>query len=529
MPDFLSRIFDQIKNGSQGLSTPQKISLMIAVAAVLTAIIVTSIWSKKPHFQLVYSGVGSENMSEIASAIDERKIPYKLSADGMSISVPSDRVPEVRLMIAGEGLAATGGAGFELFDDKNIGMTDFMQKLNFQRALQGELARTISQLSEVENARVHIVMQKESLFRDKEESASASVVVRLKRGKGLSPSQIEGVVQLVASAVEGMEPEKVTVVDSRGNVLTRSGRGGMSDSVSSNLEMQRAFEKELEHKITPMIEKAAGKGKSVVRVSAVMDFEKSEKMEEIFDPDRVVVRSEQRLEESSSDSDGRAGGVPGVTSNLQGRTGEGGSESSNTSKKSETINYEITRITKKTIAPVGKLLKLSVAVMIDGTYEESEEGGRKYIPRSAEELKTYENLVKNVVGFDGERGDRIEVSSMPFEVISEGIEGEGLLANKGDAFWIAIARNASIAVLGLIFFFFVLRPLVKWLVSVPGNGPLMEGGLMTVGEMEAELAGGGEKGLSESREGAVKGAQVDADLVHGVVKGWMEEQREGNG
>ncbi len=500
---------------------------MVAVAAVLAGIMLAALWSKKPQYKLIYSGVSGEDVAEVVSILEEKKVPYRLSTDGMSVSVPLEKMQEARLLVAGEGILAGGGSGFEIFDDKKIGMTEFMQKLNYQRALQGELARTISRLSEVESARVHIVMPKESLFEDRREEASASVVIKLKRGRILSQSQISGITQLVANAVEGLEAERVTIVDSRGNILSKGETGGAAEAVLSNHEIQRAFEMEMEKKVLSMLERAVGKGKSIVKVSAVMDFEQSEKVEEIFDPDRVVVRSEQRTQESRSDSEGLPEGVPGVASNL----GEGGRGEtpglSSSNKKSETINYEITRVTKKTVSPMGKVQRISVAVLIDGNYETADNGERRYVPRSPEELKTFENLVKRVVGFDSERGDRLEIASVPFEEVGPEVVAAAVSFGDKYGFWISIARNVSIAVAGLLFFLLVLRPLVKWLVTPVESGPLLEGGT-TAAEMEHALL---EQRRTEERtrtmESIITTARNEPEVVYNVVRGWLAEDRGG--
>lgn len=524
MANMVNEVFTQIKDLSKNLSASQKVSIMIAVAAVMAVIMVSSIWSNKPQFQIAYSGSTGEDVSAVVNAINGKKIPYRLSIDGMSVSVPSDKIQEVKLLISSQGISAGGGAGFELFDKKNIGMTSFMQRINYQRALQGELARTITQLKEVEHARVHIVMAKESLFAEKEESASASVVVKFKRGRILSQSQINGIAQLVSNGVEGLEIDGVSVIDSSGNVLTRGVKSGLSGVVSNNMELQRSFERGLERKITPMLDKGVGIGNSVVRVSAVMDFEQSEQVEEIFDPDRVVIRSEQRSEENLVDSEGISGGVPGVTSNLGEGGAGGGSASSNASKTSETINYEITKITKKTVAPIGQIKKLSVAVLLNGSYEVTEDGKKTFIPRTDEEIKIYENLVMKVVGFNAQRGDQLEVSSVPFDTTFDASQASVETEGRGNEFWISIARNASIAVVGILFFLLILRPLVKWLVTPVENTMLMEGGPKTVKEMEGEMAAKATYNENGStRDNVMAAAKNEPELVHNVVKGWIDE------
>lgn len=524
MANVLFEVSSQAKELSQALSAPQKISLMIVASALMGGIILAGIWSKTPSYKPLYSGISGENVAEVVALLEDEKIPYKLSSDGTGISVPSEKIANVRLILAGDGALMGGGAGFELFDGKNIGMTEFMQKLNYQRALQGELARTISQLSEVEQARVHIVMPKESLFKEKEEEASASVVIKLKRGKILKQSQINGISELVANAVEGMEIEGVAVIDSRGNVLTSGRKDGISYGASNNIEIQQAFEKEMEKKVTSMLDKAVGRGNSIVRVSAVMDFEQSEKVEEIFDPDSVVVRSEQRSVESYADSEGVSGGTPGVKANIL-SGGDESAASSNSSKKNETINYEVSRTTKTTVSPLGTLESLSVAVLIDGTYETAEGGEAKYIPRSEDELKTYETLLKRVVGFNAERGDKLEVVSVPFETV--GAEAEtALFEATGDSkqFWISIAKNISFALIALFFFIFVLRPLVKWVVTPVEGGLLLEGGPKTVREMEAALAGA--EGSAEKElqiDNSLNNAKSNPEIVHTVIRGWIQD------
>jgi flagellar M-ring protein FliF len=540
MANVLFEVSSQAKEVSQALSAPQKISLMIVVSALMGGIILAGIWSKTPSYKPIYSGISGENVAEVVALLENEKIPYKLSSDGTGISVPSEKVAAVRLMMSGDGVLMGGGAGFELFDGKNIGMTEFMQKLNYQRALQGELARTISQLTEVEQARVHIVMPKESLFKEKEAEASASVVVKLKRGKMLRQSQVNGISELVANAVEGMETEGVSVIDSKGNVLTSGRKDGISYGASNNIEIQQAFEKEMQKKVTSMLDKAVGRGKSIVRVSAVMDFERSEKVEELFDPDSVVVRSEQRSVESYNDTEGVPRGTPGVKANILSGGEEAAAASSNSSKKNETINYEVSRTTKTTVSPLGELKSLSVAVLIDGTYETAEGGETKYIPRSEGELKTYETLLKRVVGFNVERGDELEVASVPFETVEGGAE-MALFEATGDSkqFWISIAKNISFVLVALIFFIFVIRPLVKWVVTPVEGGLLLEGAPKTVREMEAALAGGGgaaeremEAALAGGERSAEKELQIDnslssaksnPDIVHSVIRGWIED------
>ena len=280
----------------------------------------------------------------------------------------------------------------------------------------------------------------------------------------------------------------------------------------------------MEKKVTSMLDKAIGRGKSIVRVSAAMDFEQSEKVEETFDPDSVVVRSEQRSVENYADSEGTPGGTPGVKANIL-SGGDEASASSNSNKKNETINYEVSRTTKKTVSPMGALKSLSVAVLLDGTYETVEGEEPKYMARSKEELKTYETLLKRVVGFNEERGDKLEVASVPFELV-KGEAETVLFKDSGDRnrFWISIAKNVSFALIALLFFVFVFRPLIKWIVAPVEGGLLLEGGPKTVREMEAALAGDTGSGKKELHiDSSLSNAKSNPDMVHSVIKGWIED------
>lgn len=529
MPNFIARIFAQLRELFQSLSISQKISVLIAVSAVIAITMVTAIWSKKPHYQMLYSRLAGEAMSDVVASLDTKRIPYRLSADGMNISVPSDMVQEAKLFVAGEGVLMNGAAGFEIFDGQKLGMTEFMQKLNYQRAIQGELARTISQLKEVESARVHIVMPKKTLFEESSRKATASVVVKLKRGRFLSSSQTNGIVQLVANAVEAMSPANISVIDSDGNVLTKGSKGDVSQTASNNLELQHTFENKLEQKVTSMLDKVLGSDKSIVRVSAVMDFEQSEKFEEIFDPDRVVIRSEQHSVETQANSEGQPGGVPGVASNLLETSAGSSTATFRGSNTNDTINYEITRSTIKSISPSGELRRLSVAVLIDGTYETDGDGNRKYIPRSDEDLAVYTRLIRNVVGLNAERGDHLEVASVPFDS-----DKDVVVLDLPQPFlekyqpYISLAKsvvgNLSVALIAILFLLLVLRPLVKWLVKPVETNLLTEGGGKTVTEMEANLLESNEKSETVLRkESIVTAAKGNTDMVQNVIKGWVEE------
>jgi flagellar M-ring protein FliF len=432
---------------------------VFSIAAFALLIFATNRVDYKPLF----TNLTMEDAGEIVKKLKDQKIPYRISDDGKAILVPSEKVYDLRLSMASEGLPQGGGIGFEIFDRKNFGMTEFVQKLNYQRALQGELSRTISQIAGVEQARIHLVIPEKSLFKDNEKPPTASVVLRMKTNRILRDNEVQGIVHLVASSVEGMDPEHVTVLDQRGKVLSHLDGGDPTTRMTGTmLETQRGYEKSTEERLQSLLEKALGSEKSAARVSATFDFKQVEKYEEKYDPETAAVRSEQRSEEKSGVSAG-SGGVPGVQSNL-GRTAAGaGGTTSGGSRTDETINYEISKQTARVIEPVGTLAKLSVAVMIDGRYEGTGEA-RKYVPRTPEEIQQIDSLIKSAVGFNAERGDQVTVVNIPFQGVVEEPPVEPIPLWE-TPFFMSLLKNVLIAIGFLALIFLVIRPLVAALKS----------------------------------------------------------------
>lgn len=439
---------------------PPKRWVVAGVAAIsIAAFALLIMVANKTDYKPLFTNLTIEDAGEIVGKLKEQKIPYQLSNDGRIILVPSDKVYDLRLSLASDGLPQGGGVGFEIFDRKNFGMTEFVQKLNYQRALQGELARTISQISGVEQTRIHLAIPEKSLFSEGEKPPTASVVLKMKGNRALRESEVQGIVHLVASSIEGMDTEHVTVIDSRGKVLSK-GDGGIdtaSRMTSAMLENQKNYEKNAEERLQSLLDKALGSGRSAARVSAAFDFKQVEKYEEKYDPESAAVRSEQRSEEKSGLANA-ASGVPGVQTNL-GRTAPGSASANGSGSKSdETLNYEISRQTARIIEPVGNLSKISVAVMVDGKYDGTG-AGKKYVPRSQEEIQQLESLVKGAVGFNPQRGDQVTVINIPFEGAEE-------VPVEQPAWWespyfFSLLKNVLIGLGFLALIFLVIRPLLK--------------------------------------------------------------------
>lgn len=527
MPEGLRRLIEPF----MALSPNKR--MLIAGVAVLSAVAFAALImvANRTEYRPLFTNLTPEDAGEIVTKMKESKTPYQITADGKGILVPADKVYDLRLTLASEGLPQGGGIGFEIFDRKNFGMTEFVQKLNYQRALQGELSRTIAQLTGVEQARVHLVIPEKSLFKDNEKPATASIVLKMKSNRALRDSEVQGVVHLVSSSIEGMDPEHVTVLDSRGKILTKGGSSDPTSRMTSAMqETQRAYEKNVEDRIQTLLDRIVGGGKSVARVTAAFDFKQVERLEEKFDPESIAVRSEQRTEEKGA-STNAAAGVPGVQTNLGRNAATVGGTTGGGSKNDETLNYEVSRSTAKIIEPVGALSKISVAVLVDGKYEapaavkEGQAAKAKYVPRSPDELQKIETLVKSAVGFNPERGDQLSVQNIPFQDTGEAGAVE-TATWWNNPFFISLSKNLMIGVGFLALIMFVIRPLLASLktgsrpATLESFEPLGEAGEQLTAKERAQIA----TQMAE-QQSLVEQAKKDPYQVAQILQNWVGEDK----
>ncbi len=526
----VASILETAKKNFQQLTSMQRMGVLALLALGIAAIPVLMLIGREPDMTVLFSNLEDADVQAITGRLEAQQVPFSMVGNGNTILVPNDRVHELRLQMAGEGLPEASGVGFEIFDRTSLGVGEFAQKVNYRRALQGELARTIGQMPGVQRARVHIVIPERRLFSNDREPARAAVVVTPKRGGTLSPAQVEGVVHLVASSVEGLDPSQVTVVDSRGEVLSRPEQEGQVELSGSQLELQRALETDFERRVQTMLDQVLGLDKSVVRVSAALDFRQVEVTEEQFDPETQVVRSEQRSQEKVKGNDGPSG-VPGTRSNVPNEESPEGSNGTKEAKrKSETINYEVNRKVSKVVEPSGTIKRLSVAVFVDGTYkevvdEESGETTSTYVPRSEEEMGKLAESIKKAVGFSEERGDQIEVVNYPFEsaLLDAGEQSTITVMEDFLITWGGYLKPLVFLLLGLSVLLFVVRPLVKQLVAppVPASATALPQGLpATVGELEAQ-----EEVLSPEQQ-AVQLAIQNPQAAAFVIREWIKSENE---
>ncbi len=428
MPEWLSNMLDQFKE----LPPARQVTLVATAAGSLAFFLWLASGTQESDYRLLYRGLEDAEIATVTEALTTERVDWRLEEGGSAIYVPAAMIHEARIRVAARGLPSGTSPGFEIFDRGSFGVTDFVQKVNYRRALQGELARSVEEVDAVERARVQIAVPERSVFvRKEQKEASASVVVQLRPGRDLDDGQVDSIVHLVASSVDGLRTDRVTLVDDRGRLLSPHGGGGGRRGSSAGLARQAKLEGQLEQQIESILERTVGIGRVEARVAAELDWTQRESTEEAFDPDSQVARSEQRTTDAANETAPQNGGVVGVVANTPegGAAGDAQARQTNSSRSSETLNYEISKVVRPQVDPVGAIKRLSIAVLVDGqpaTAEESGEGAPGWKPWSDEQLEEFERLAALAVGFDRERGDQISVVNAPFETIALP-EDEGLL------------------------------------------------------------------------------------------------------
>lgn len=433
---------------------------------------------------LLYGDLDIKDSNQIIAKLDSANVPYELRANGTRILVPSDKALRMRMSLAQEGLPRGGSVGYEIFDrSEAMGSSSFVQNINRLRALEGELARTIGSMRQVRNARIHLVMPKRQLFARDKQMASASIVIQTYRGVRLSGSQVLAIQHLVAAAVPGLKPERITIVDGRGNLLARGTKEGATPQMMARNsdDMRRAYENLLARKIETIIGRSIGSRKVRAQVTAAMDFDRITIASEDYDPDRRVVRSIQTIEEKTVETNSTGNKAVTAGSNLR-RTGaqanEAGKGSTRESTKTrERVNYEITKTVRNEVRISGTVKRLSVAVLVDGTYSIPAAGSNPaagstvaspvYKPRSKEDIAQITALVRSAIGFDEKRGDVVKIVNMRFSdgAPSTAIEESGPLLGLTKDDYMRGAEIAVLAILALLVMMIVIRPLMRRLLD----------------------------------------------------------------
>jgi flagellar M-ring protein FliF len=449
-----------------GLSAQKKILIGVIGLLIAAAGSVVMIVANQDPYQLLYADLHAEDSRAITKKLGEQGIPYKVTEDQTTITVPSSRVASARMELAKAGLPGQEVVGFEKFDGSTLGMSTYVQRIQYLRAVQGELTRSIERLSSVKRARVHISVPPKKTFLEEEDPPKASVVLELKSGQKPSKQEVNGIAHLVASAVEGLKVHEVTIVDNSGNFLHRPDDGSAQGLSSTLLEMQRSIENDYEKRIEDILTPIVGLDKIRAKVTAEIDPSRTNTTEETYDPEKAVARTTMKNNEVTQGSRPNPIGIPGSRSNLPGTevTNPGIPMANSTSEKNlQNTNFAIPKKTQTTDKPSGNIKRLTVAVVVDGYYNKGAQPGETFAPRSDEELKRLQELVANAVGYDAQRRDSITVSSLPFkvtdltpadEVAPTALNTQELMRNG--------LKNGLIAMVILLFFFMVVRPFLRW-------------------------------------------------------------------
>lgn len=510
-------MIQQIYQVFNAIPPAKKISFGLMITIVVGGFIALMMWTNQPDFQVLFANLDTADAGRVMDKLKEKRVPFEIKQGGSAVMVPNEMVYELRLELAGEGIPKGKNVGFEIFDEMGFGTTEFVQRLKYQQAIQGELARTIMGFDAVENARVHIVSAGDSLFAEDEKPATASVVLRLNGSRALNNQQLQGIINLVARAVEGLKPENITVVDMAGGLLSKGQQENDVASLSKNqFEYRQKMEKDLERRIQTMLEPIIGLNKVMARVSAELDFGKVSIIEEKYDPDSITVRSEQRQKESSSKGDSLPTGSP----DLQTQS-EGSNSGSGFAKENSIINYEINKINKQITNSVGDIKRLSAAVIIDGPYvtEKGAEGGdvKKFVPRDKKEMKNFEDIIKKAIGFNESRGDQVNVSNISFAIDKT---GEVVFQEQETSIFDSLRKISKPLInvaLIIVFFLLAIRPFKKWLSR---TGDYIETMAISAGEEVKQLAAQAESepnSMSELRE-------LKPDATAKILSSWINEE-----
>ena len=451
-----------------------RLTAMVAVTAALIGFFAFVIMRvTTPQMTTLFTDLSLEDSSAVIKDLERQAIPFEIRNEGAVIMVPKDKVTRLRMKLAEGGLPKGGGVGYEIFDKSDaLGTTSFVQNINHLRALEGELARTIRAIDRVQAARVHLVLPERPLFSRETPEPSASIVVRV-RGT-LEPQQIRAIRHLVASAVNGLKPQRVSIIDEAGQLLADGAATNTDTAVGD--ERRAAFEKRMRNEIEAIVSSVVGAGRARVQLTADFDYNKITQTSDRFDPEGRVLRSSQTREESSATAENN--GQVTVGNELPGNQQNNGAPPARdqSRKTEETNNYEISRTTKTEVTEAGRVNRISVAVLVDGSYSKNEKGEMVYQDRSKEQLDRIAALVRSAIGFDQRRGDQVEVVNLRFAeapAVAPLIEPAGLFGmlqfTKDDVMY--VIELGVMMLLGLVVLFMVIRPLVKRILAAEVVAP----------------------------------------------------------
>ena len=442
----MGNLLQQIVDLFRRYTLTQRILIIVLFLGIVSSVVALTFWANRPEYKLLYSDLSPQNASKIVDELKSQGVQYKLENNGTTIKVPTKKAEELRLKFSQKGYTGQPVAGYKVFDDSRIGMTTFMQRLNKKRALEGELVKTINKIEGVKNSRVHLTMTEDKLF-EKGKKGKASVVLYLKSGVYLDQGQVEGIVSLVANSIEDIKPQNVSVLDSKGDLLSENqdGEGSMA-SAGGHWNLRQKIERDIRNKVKEMVANVVGKQNVSVEVSANLNTEKIERTKKTVDPENLAVVSEETQTEDRTVND---------TLN---------DEKVNHSKENVITNYETNRTTSHFVSKPGNIERLSVAVLVNGQYKEvTNENGetvKEYQPLPEQQINYIEQLARSAAGYNQNRGDVVEVRNIRFDRAQEK-ENQKYFQKAERRAMITEIINKALIIIGIIFAYFMLRKLIN--------------------------------------------------------------------
>jgi flagellar M-ring protein FliF len=466
LQSFIKTLSAQIQGFFSSLTPIKRVSLVASLGLTLAAIVTILMISSGSDYAPLLTNVPPEQMSTVLNTLRAKSVPHRIEDSSGTILVPKTYLHSTQMTIMSEvGAGRIGQVGLELFDKQDFGTTSYAQRINYQRALQGELARAIGSLEAVSRAKVMLAIPQKKVFLDDGSKPSASVVLELHPGQSLSEDQVRGITFLVSNAVEDLNDDSVSVVDSRGKVLSKKYDPAVAGSAQL-MDIKKKVDSHYEERIESILSRVLGEGKIIARVNTTLNPKQISLVSEEVDPDRTAIRSIQTEEESSTGNRSNPTGVPGARANLPGADEAGRVDfNQNVSREVKTTNYAVPKTVKNIVESAGTVSKISVAVMVDGVYQKADGGEATWVPRSEEELQRFETLVKNVIGFDDSRGDSISLESFQFQQ-EDFVEADKLVKTLHREKLLRFLASWALAGFGLLLMFFlIIKPFIRWVTD----------------------------------------------------------------
>lgn len=479
MQDFIEKIYRNFMEFYSTLDAGKKISLFGITGTIFAVLVGIVIWASQTRYEVLYTDLNREDSKKIAVILEEKKIAYTLSDDGKTISIPEDLINKWRLELATMGVNFSGTVGYEVFDKQSFGTTSFVQRVNKQRALEGELIKTIMFINGVKRARVHLSIPENSPFVAEKKPPSASVVLELQRGVTLAENEIKGIASLVSSSVDGMRQEDVVILDHRGKKLSDNIGDALTAATANRMALSGKLNRKYEKQIEEILAKVVGEGKVIAKVTVDMDFTESVSTQTTYDGENTAVLSEVKNTQKLNGSRPSPQGIPGARSNLPGETPQPGipETKNNVDKELATRNYNVPKTVKKSKNPVAGIKKISAAVMIDGKRVPAlGENGQAVLDKDGKQVMTYEKwseadlenfsaIVASTLGISQKRGDSLVIRNMEFAQ-EDMAAADALMREKAAReLWKNIAKYTVIGIIISMFFFLVVRPFIQWVTD----------------------------------------------------------------